>query len=133
MSSIFYNRIILLLTGLVALLVGVSITFAPELVYASYDVELDVSSTQMSEIRGPAGAFVGVALYLLVSATRERMIRVGLAVASVLYLGTAGGRIVSYLADGEPATSLVWATVIEIILGSLALLAMRNEPKIRDC
>ncbi len=115
----------LIVAGLVALIVGAAVLFAPEALHASAGVELAPDPSLMSEIRAPGGALLGAGLLMLLGAFVERLARPGLLVALIVYLGYGGARLVSLALDGAPAPSLLAALAIELAIGLFCLAALR--------
>ncbi len=111
----------LFLSASVLLIVGVLLTFAPEVLYASSGQELPNAVLIRSDLRAGgmllllSGVFVGAA------ALREGARRPALQLSALVYIGYGLGRIASVAFDGTPDSTLLTVTGIEWALGVAAV------------
>jgi hypothetical protein len=80
-------------------------------------------------IRAVGGLYFGVAVFLLYGASRRSMADKALAACVVFMLGLAAGRSLSLILDGVTHWRLAVFTVMEIVLGVVALLLYRGQAK----
>jgi hypothetical protein len=117
-------RILLSLSGVILLLVGSAILFFPQAMYSSNGVTLGDEPNLLSEIRAPGGMLIGSALVMLLGVIRQNLTRQALILAALLYGSYGVSRLLSMLFDGVPSTSLVWAALLELIIGALCVVSI---------
>lgn len=121
------RRILLTISGILLFVIGFMILFFPHSFYASNGVTLGNQASLLSEIRAPGGLLIGCAVIILLGVIRQNIMRPALIFAALVY-GTFGvARLFSFVIDGMPASSLVAATFLEIIIGMLSLLLIPSN------
>ncbi|MEQ9366686.1 MAG: DUF4345 domain-containing protein [Leptospirales bacterium] len=117
-------KIILSVSGLVAIGVGLGILFFPVAFYATNEIALAGQISLLSEVRGSGGAILGVGLLVFAGAFIARLRFSAVLISTVLYLSYGASRILSAILDGVPAEGLVFVTALEIVFGGLCLFAL---------
>ena len=120
----------LFLSAAVLLMVGVMLSFAPEVLYASSGQILPDSVLIRSDLRAGGMLVLLSGVFVLWSALRGSHTRTALQLSALVYLGYGLGRVASVALDGSPDTALLAVTGIEWILGLAALaLLWRSVPR----
>ena len=119
--------VFLFIAGLLLLVIGGTILLAPHAFHAGNGIVLGHDPNLLSEIRAPGGLLVGSAVFILIGALRPD--RQSLAVMlTVLVYGSFGlARLIGLALDGMPATGIVAATVIELVVAAIGLLMLRRQ------
>ena len=119
----------LTVAGLLLLVVGGAILLAPHAFYGSNGIVLGNNPDLLSEIRAPGGLLASSGVFALMSVFRRhlRLIAVQL---TVLVYGTFGlARLVSMVQDGTPSTSIVGATILELLIALIGIaMLLRYRP-----
>jgi uncharacterized protein DUF4345 len=117
----------LIVSGLLAAAIGAAVTLTPLAFAASNGIQLSTDPSLLSEVRAPGGALLACGLLILAgAAVRELRFSASL-IAAAVYLPYGLARLVSLLIDGVPAEGLLAATAIELVIGALALIAVRES------
>ncbi len=121
------SKVALVLNGLVMTMICVRSLASPESFLGEYGVHLS-SATALAEARSiHGGGFGALALLAWLGLFRADFRVTGLRVAAFVMLGLAAGRLVGVVVDGA-TDSVTWtATVVELVLGGLAVVALRRE------
>jgi hypothetical protein len=115
---------LLIVSGLVALVIGLTLLFTPENLFAGNPAVLNAGPDLYSEIRAPGGLLAALGGFVLASAAMAALRKSGLTVTAVLYTSYGLARIWSLMVDGHPGDALILAMVIELALGMAALVAL---------
>ncbi len=118
------RKLTLLLSGLVACGIAVTILFAPDSFYTAYGIELAGNTSLVNELKAPAGVLFIAGLLMLAGVVRARLTAVSLKVAAAIYLAYGTSRFLSFAIDGVPHSALVGAAAFEIAIGGICLLAL---------
>ena len=118
------RKLTLLLSGLVACGIAVTILFAPDSFYTAYGIELAGNTSLVNELKAPAGVLFIAGLLMLAGVVRARLTAVSLKVAAAIYLAYWTSRFLSFAIDGVPHSALVGAAAFEIASGGICLLAL---------
>lgn len=131
MSTTWFQKITLGITGLAALGIGLVIVTAPASFYATYGIILGSDPNLLSELRAPGANLAALGLIILAGAFRQGMHHLAAFLGATVFLAYAFGRIVSMALDGIPSSGLVQATLIELVIGGLcAALLWRGRSRI---
>ncbi len=117
-------RLVLLIAGLVAIGIAVTILFAPDGFYAAYGIELAGNTNLTNELKAPAGVLLVAGLLMLAGVFRAQLTTVSLTAAAAIYLPYGLSRLLSISIDGVPHSGLVAAAIFEIAVGTVCLLAL---------
>lgn len=114
-------RSILGVSGILLLVIGSAVLFNPESFAAANGIVLPDSPSLLSEYRAPGGLLVASAVLILLGAVRTQFIRLGFALAALVYGSYGVSRLVAMALDGMPSAALTQAMVVELFLGSICL------------
>lgn len=116
------NRLVILLSGLVACGIAAAILIAPDAFYASYEIELAGDSNLTNELKAPAGALLLAGLMIIAGSVRTQLIAYSMTTAVALYLSFGLSRVLSMIVDGVPGDGLVRAAIVEVAIGTICLI-----------
>lgn len=117
-------RMILLPSGFIAILIAVTILFAPEALYAGYGFQVGDNANLASELKAPAGMLLVAGLLMFAGAIRSQLAAISLSTAAAVYLSYGLSRVASMAIDGVPHSSLVGAAGLELLIGAVCLLTL---------
>ena len=117
-------KVILFICGALILLPGLIALFNPVGFTARNGVDIIGNISMLNDYRGMGGMLLGSGIIILLGVLHHRMAFTSTVVAIVMFLTLALGRFVSIVLDGMPADGLFKATVVEAILGFVAIFAM---------
>ena len=115
---------ILIISGLIASVIGSAILFTPVAFYATYGVELAGNFSLLNEIRAPGGALLVSGILIMSGAFVDKLTFTAVVVSTLLYLSYGLSRVMSIAVDGIPAEELVQAAVLEIVIGLACVYAL---------
>lgn len=118
------TQVLLCGAGLLLMFIGGSLLLQPHDFFAANGVVLSAEPSLLSEIRGPAGLLLAGGLVAAAGAVRPALTTLGLGVSAVVYGSYGFSRLVSLGLDGVPAEGLVSAMAIELLVGTLSLVAL---------
>ena len=118
---------LLVLSSLLLLFIGASITFSPQSFYESYEISLD-NANLLSELRAPAGMLMTMGVFTLAGAFSRKLIRPALSASGGLYLSYALARLYGFSVDANASNSIFAAAGLELTLGVLCLVALPTLP-----
>ena len=121
------RRILLVVSGLVAVAVGAASLFAPVAFRRQYHISIGDDPNLLSETRAAGGAVLAVGALLLAGAFVARLAFAAAVAGAVFYLAYAAARALSVALDGAPAGGLVVGGVVELILGLACCFALTRE------
>ncbi|MEM7043838.1 MAG: DUF4345 domain-containing protein [Pseudomonadota bacterium] len=119
MNASWFQKLTLGIAGIAALGIGIAITAAPVAFYGTYGIALGDDPSLLSELRAPGANLAALGMIILAGAVYQRMQRLAAFLGVTVFLAYASGRIVSMALDGMPASGLVQATLIELVVGGL--------------
>ncbi|MEU0562432.1 DUF4345 domain-containing protein [Dactylosporangium sp. NPDC006015] len=111
------RRILLLVSGVVAVAVGGASLFAPVAFRRQYGISIGTDPNLLSETRSAGGAVLAVGVLLLAGAFVARLAFPAAVAGTVFYLAYAVSRGMSAALDGAPASGLVVGGIVELALG----------------
>ena len=117
MKNSIVLKVILVISGLIGVVVGGAILLMPVAFHATSGIELGGNISLLNEIRAPGGALLASGLLILSGAFLTELTFTSIVLSTLLYLSYGLSRIVSMVADGKPAETLIQAAVLEIIIG----------------
>ena len=125
-----FVKVLLMLSGLLAMGIGLALVIAPSAIHAS---DLGTDANLLSEIRAPGGALAGLGLLMLTGAFVSSLTTTSTLLVATVYLSYGLARVVSLALDGTPGNGLLVATGLELFLGLAALgLLARSKAKRRS-
>ncbi len=124
LAGLYAVRLLLLISGLGVVAIAGMILIAPEAFYAGYGIAVGGNVSLANELKAPAGALLISGLVMLAGATRRQFVAHSLVTATIVYLSYGLSRMASMATDGIPHANLVGAAGIEIVIGTISLLAL---------
>ncbi|MEM9539444.1 MAG: DUF4345 domain-containing protein [Cyanobacteria bacterium P01_E01_bin.42] len=124
MQNSIFLKIVLCISGLVAIAIAGSILLSPTDFYAVNHINLGGNLNLLSEIRAPAGALLSFGILMLTGAFISRLAFTSILISTLLYLAYGLSRFAGMLIDGLPVDTLIWSAVIEVILGLFSLFCL---------
>lgn len=121
MSTSYTSRAFLAISGVILIGIGGALLFDPIAFHASSGIALESNVNLLSEIRAPGGLLFAAGIFVVIGAFKAKMVQVSIVLSSFIYLSYGVSRVLSMVMDGAPSQSLVAATGVEIIFGSLGL------------
>lgn len=128
MKTHLLQRAYLVLAGAVALAIGATLLVDPHALYATNQIALADDASTLSEVRAPGAFLVAAGVAILFGALRSAWTAASTRVSAALYLAYAAGRAIGWALDGEPASGLVAAMAIELVLGAAAAAFVAASP-----
>jgi hypothetical protein len=122
-------KALLIVAGLSGIAVGGALLVAPVAFEASAGIRLEENVNMLSEVRAPGGALLAGGVLILLGAFIASLTYTSVLLASLFFLSYGLSRILSIVVDGIPTTSLVMATIAEIIIGILSISILINFRK----
>ena len=117
-------KVILFIAGAMILLAGAFTLFNPEGFTARNGIDLGGQISLLNDIRGMGGLMVGSGIIILLGIIHRRMTFTSSVVTAGIFLTFALARLLSIGLDGVPADGLVKATIVELVVGIAALVAL---------
>ena len=114
----------LIIAGLLLLVIGGSILLAPHSFYASNGIALGNDPNLLSEIRAPGGMLTASGLFALIGALRSNLASMTILLLVLVYGSFGVARIVSIMIDGMPASGIVAAAAIELLVAAVGLFVL---------
>ncbi len=119
-------KVILILSGVIAVLVGVGLLFMPVSVYASVGNDITGMVSLLSDLRATGGALLALGVLIALGAFVSDLTLTSLWVSIVLYLGYGLSRFFAMAMDGTPDDVLLGVTALEIVVGIANLYALKK-------
>jgi|GEM_PF-948663 len=126
----FLTRVLLLISGLIAVGIASTIFFAPDAFYANYAIDIGTDVSLANELKAPAGMLLVGGLLILTGVVRKELTATSLGAASLIYLSYGLSRLFSMATDGFPNTGLVSAAILELTIGTICLLVRMRHRKL---
>ncbi|UZN04617.1 DUF4345 family protein [Cellulomonas sp. S1-8] len=120
------RRVLLVVTGAVALLVGAGVALVPAAVHAASGGTAVPDVVAHSDLRGAGVLLAVVGVLLLVAGVRGRHVDAALRLGAAAYLAYAAGRVLGIVLDGHPGTGVLVAGAVELVLGAACAVALRR-------
>lgn len=136
MITTWYQKLILGIAGLAALVIGLAITLVPHAFYASYGLSLGENPDLLSELRAPGANLAALGVIILAGIVRPSFAPISALIGQTVFLAYAFGRLASIMIDGMPSSGIVQALIIELVIGGLIIAAFygrssQHSPKSR--
>jgi hypothetical protein len=122
-------KALLIVAGLSGIAIGGALLFQPVAFEASAGIHLEENVNLLSEVRAPGGALLAGGVLILLGAFIPTMTYTSVLLATLFFLSYGLSRILSMIVDGIPTTSLVMATVAEVVIGILCIAVLVNFRK----
>jgi hypothetical protein len=122
MAMIWFRRLTLGAAGFAAFGIGLAILTAPASFYGTYGITLGTDPNLLSELRAPGANLAALGAIILAGAFYKGLQRLSAFLGATVFLAYAFGRLTSMALDGMPASGLIEATLIELVIGGLCVL-----------
>jgi len=132
MKSPAILRLLLLVSGIIAIGIACAILFAPQAFYASYGIEMGSNANLTNELKAPSGALLAAGLLMLAGAFISELTFISTTTAAVVYLSYGLSRLSSMAIDGLPDAALISAAIFELIIGTVCALALFHFHKTKQ-
>lgn len=115
---------ILVISGVIAVVVGAMFLFDPVAMYASVRIDVSEQVSLLSDLRATGGALFASGILIVAGAFLADLTFTAVVVSSLLYSGYGLSRIFAMAIDGKPAEVLVYVAVMEIVIGLVNVFAL---------
>lgn len=122
-----FQKFTLILSGVIALTVGISILADPFYFYKSYAIFLPDNPNLLSELRGPAANLAAMGTIMLAGAFYRPMTRTSITTAKTVFIAFPIGRLVSITVDGIPSEGILAALYVELLIAAFLVLAFTRH------
>jgi hypothetical protein len=119
-------KALLVVSGISGIAIGGALLVYPVAFEASAGIHLEENVNMLSEVRAPGGALLVAGILMLSGAFISTLTHTSVVLATVFFLSYGFSRVLSILVDGVPTSSLVMATIAEIIIGILGVYILFN-------
>lgn len=116
--------IFLLLAGITGIYIGASLLFDPIAFEAAAQIPIVADVNLLSEIRSSGGAILGTAMIIGLGAFLKQLTKISLILSVLFYLSYGVSRTIAILQDGLPGNALIYVTIAELVIGTIALLLL---------
>lgn len=127
MQSSIFQKITLGLAGISATAIGLFISLSPRAFYASYDIVLDQGPNLLSELRAPGTNLAVLGMVMLAGLFVQRVRRLSVILAILVFSSFALGRIIGITIDGIPSSTIITALIIEVVIAALLAAAFKGD------
>ena len=117
-------KAILIISGLIALGVGLTLLIMPVGLYASVQVDVSNQVSLLSDLRATGGSLSVIGVLIIAGAFRPQLAFTSTLIATLVYLAYAFSRLIGVALDSMPENSIVLVGVIELVIGVLCLFAL---------
>ncbi|MGK7892601.1 MAG: DUF4345 domain-containing protein [Xenococcus sp. (in: cyanobacteria)] len=124
MKNSQFPKIVLLISGLIAIAIGAMIQISPVDFYAGNDIDIGGNVNLLSEIRASSGALLAYGVLILTGAFVPQLTFTSIVLATLLFLSYGLSRFGSIFLDGMPVNSLVEAGIVEVLVGLFCLFCL---------
>ena len=122
-------RLILVLSGLLAIAIGTAILLVPVEFHAASGIQIGTDANLLSEIRAPGGALLVLGSMMLIGVFVKPFTLASTSIAAAVYLAYGTSRLLSIALDGVPDAGLVGATASELVIGAACAVALVRSTK----
>lgn len=123
MKNSIVLKIILFISGLIAIGIGGTILTMPVAFYATNGINLEGNINLLNEIRASGGALLASGILIILGAFITKLTFTSTVISTLLYLSYGLSRILSIVLDGMPSEGLVQAVILELIIGLFCIVA----------
>jgi Domain of unknown function (DUF4345) len=117
-------KVILFVSGIIAIGVGGAILIAPVAFHATSGIELGNNISLLNETRAAGGAILAVGLLVISGVFVARLSFTATVVSTVFYLSYAASRLLSIALDGMPSQELLLVGILELTVGLTCAFAL---------
>jgi len=124
MKSSKVLKVILFISGLIAVGVGATILIMPVTFYASSGINLNGDVSLLNEVRASGGALLACGLVITLGAFIAKLTFTSIVLSTLLYLSYGLSRMMSMIIDGMPVDALIQAVILELVIGFVCVVAL---------
>lgn len=117
-------KVILFISGLIAIGTGATILTMPVAFYTASGINLNGDVSLLNEVRASGGALLACGLLITLGAFVVKLTFTSAVISSLLYLSYGLSRMMSMIIDGLPADTLIQAVILELVIGLVCVLAL---------
>ena len=132
MNNPIILRILLLVSGIIAIGIACAILFTPQAFYASYGIVINGDANLANELKAPGGALLAAGIMILAGVVKSELAFASTATAAGVYLSYGLSRLSSMAIDGLPNAALISAASFELVIGTVCALALFRFHKTKD-
>ena len=121
-----FPKIVLCVSGLIAITVGGMIQLSPVDFYAANNIDIGGNVNLLNEIRASSGALLAYGALIFTGAFVSQLTFVSMVLSTLLFLSYGLSRFTSMVVDGMPVNSLVGAGIVEVLVGLFCLFCLRK-------
>lgn len=121
MKPNMFSRISAAISGLLAIVIGLSLLLDPAGFYAAYEVSVPSGPNLSSDLRGVGAVLSACGIYISLSVYFTKYLNTALQLALLVYGAFVIGRVCSVVLDGEPSASIKFALLMECVVAALVL------------
>lgn len=122
-------RLLLVLSGLLAIGIGATLLLAPVQFHASNGIQIAADANLLSEMRAPGGGLFVLGSMMLIGVFVRAFTLASTATGAAVYLAYGGARLLSIALDGVPGPGLLAATAIELATGAMCAIALARSAR----
>ncbi|MFV2103743.1 DUF4345 domain-containing protein [Micromonospora sp. LOL_024] len=116
----------LLIAGFALAGIGAATLLAPESFHSTNGIDLGGDSSLLSEARAAGGALLSLGVLIMAGAFVARLTFTSSLSGALVHLSYAFARLLSLVLDGRPATGLILAAAVELLLGLACVAVLRR-------
>lgn len=117
-------KVILFISGLIAIGTGATILTMPVAFYTASGINLNGDVSLLNEVRASGGALLACGLLITLGAFVVKLTFTSAVISSLLYLSYGLSRMMSMIIDGLPADTLIQAVILELVIGLVCVVAL---------
>lgn len=117
-------KVILFISGLIAIGFGATILTMPVAFYAASGINLNGDVSLLNEVRASGGALLACGLLITLGAFIVKLTFTSAVISSLLYLSYGLSRMMSMIIDGMPVDALIQAVILELVIGLVCVVAL---------
>lgn len=117
-------KFILVVSGVIAAGVGITLLFTPVSLYASVNIDVSNKASLLSDLRATGGALLASGALITTGAFKAKLAFTATVLATLLYLSYGLSRLYSIAVDGMPDTVILTVAVLEIVIGLVCCFAL---------
>jgi len=122
-----FNIVILSLSGLLLFTIGTLRISNPIKNYSKNSgIKLENEINLLNEIRGVSSVMLCSGIIILLGTIIPKLTIISFAVATLIFLGFAIGRLLSIVIDGKPNKLIIQGLIFELVLGSANIFCLIN-------
>ncbi|ANQ52355.1 DUF4345 domain-containing protein [Flammeovirga sp. MY04] len=116
----------LIISGLLLTLIGASTLIIPAEMKSTAGIFISDNINILNDVRGMSALLLVVALVALTGVFNQKITYTSSLITPLLFLSIGLGRVLSILLDGMPEASLLKATGLELVLGTIGIILFQK-------